>query len=233
MKALYKKEILQYLNSPMGYSVPIAFALFLGYLFMKDVFVVGSASLMPFFSEAPWLLFILIPALSMRSISEEKRANTIEILMTLPLSEEQIVLAKLLSLFTLTAITLSLTLSIPLLLGFISQLYLPVIMVGYIGLLLLSLLYLSFSLYISTKVANQIASFSISVIVLFLVTTLSSDFLANILPKTVQDLLLFVSPTLHLDNFIKGVIDLRSLSYFVILIVLFFLLTVKELKRKI
>ena len=57
MKALYKKELMQILNSPVGYSVPIAFALFLGYLFIKDVFVIGSASLKPFFGVAPWLLF--------------------------------------------------------------------------------------------------------------------------------------------------------------------------------
>lgn len=232
MKALYKKELMQLLNSPVGYSVPIVFALFLGYLFIKDVFVVGSASLKPFFSVAPWLLFILIPALSMRSISEEKRANTIEILMTLPLSEGVIVFAKLLSLFTVVAITLCLTLSVPLVLGYISALYLPEIIVGYIGLLLLSLLYLSFSLYISSRVSNQIASFSISAIILFLVTTLSSDFLANLLPKTAQDLLLFGSPLLHLDNFVKGVVDLRSLSYFAMLIVLFFKLTIIELQKR-
>ncbi len=232
MKALYKKEMMQILNSPVGYTVPVVFALFLGYLFMKDVFVVGSASLKPFFGVAPWLLFILIPALSMRSLSEEKRANTIEILLTLPISEGTIALSKLLSLFTITAITLGLTLSLPIVLGFISALYIPEIIVGYLGLLLLSLLYISFSLFISAKVVNQIASFSLSVLILFLLTTLSSDFLANILPKTIQDVLIFGSPLLHLDNFVKGVIDFRSVSYFVLLIVLFFQLTVIELHKR-
>jgi len=233
MKALYKKELMQLLNSPVGYSVPIVFALFLGYLFIKDVFIIGSASLKPFFSIAPWLLFVLVPALSMRSISEEKRANTIEVLLTLPLSEGTIVLAKLLSLFTLIAITLGLTLSVPLVLGLISSLYVPEIIIGYGGLLLLSLLYLSFSLYISARVSNQIASFAISVIILFLVTTLSSDFLANILPKSVQDILILGSPLLHLDNFVKGVVDFRSLSYFILLIVIFFKFTVTELQKRI
>lgn len=232
MKHLYKKELLHYLNSPVGYSVPIVFALFLGYLFIKDVFVIGSASLKPFFNVSPWLLFVLIPALSMRSISEEKQSNTIEVLMTLPLSERNIVLAKLLSLFTITAITLGLTLSIPIVLGFISNLYIPEILVGYVGLTLLSLLYLSFSLYVSSRVSSQIASFSLSVVSLFLITTLSSDFLANILPKALQDVLIFGSPLLHLENFTKGVIDLRSLSYFLFLIILFFELTVKQLQKR-
>lgn len=232
MKHLYKKELMHYLNSPVGYTVPIVFALFLGYLFIKDVFVIGSASLKPFFSVAPWLLFVLIPALSMKSISEEKQNNTIEVLLTLPISESQIVFAKLMSLFTITAVTLGLTCSIPIVLGFISNLYIPEIIIGYIGLILLSLLYLSFSLYVSSKVSSQIASFSISVVSLFLITTLSSDFLANIFPKTVQDILIFGSPLLHLENFVKGVVDLRSLSYFLFLILVFFDLTVKELQKR-
>ncbi len=232
MKALYKKELSQLLNSPVGYTVPIAFALFLGYMFMKDVFVVGSASLKPFFGVAPWLLFIFIPALSMRSISEEKRLNTIETLLTLPLSETTIILAKLLSLFTVCAISIGITLSIPLVLGFLSALSISELMVGYCGLLLMSLLYLTFSLYISSKLTNQIASFSVSVIILFLLTTLSSDFLANLLPKMIQDVLIFASPLLHLDNFVKGVVDMRSLFYFLMLSLLFFQLTVSELSKR-
>lgn len=232
MKALYKKELMQFLNSPVGYTVPVVFALFLGYLFMKDVFVIGTASMKSFFSVAPWLLFILIPALSMRSISEEKKTNTLEVLLTLPLSEEKIVRAKFASIFTLIAITLALTFSIPLILGFLAKLYVPEILVGYLGLLLLSLSYLSFSLYISSKVSNQIASFSLSVTLLFLITTLSSDFLANLLPKIAQDFLLLASPILHLDNFAKGVVDLRSLLYFVVFSLVFYQLTVKELQKR-
>lgn len=223
---------MQFLNSPVGYSVPVVFAIFLGYLFTKDVFIIGTASMKPFFSVAPWLLFILIPALSMRSISEEKKTNTMEVLLTLPLSEEKIVRAKFASIFTVLTITLALTFSIPLVLGFLAKLYMPEIIVGYVGLLLLSLSYLSFSLYISSRVSNQIASFALSVTALFLITTLSSDFLANLLPKAGQDLLLLVSPILHLDNFAKGVFDLRSLLYFVAFTLIFYQLTVKELQKR-
>ncbi len=232
MKALYKKEVMQLLNSPVGFTVPIIFALFLGYLFTKDVFVIGSASMQSFFSVAPWLLFILIPALSMRSISEEKKTNTIEVLLTLPLSESQIVFAKCASIFSIVAITLGLTLSIPLVFGFLAKLYFPEIIVGYIGLLLLSLSYLSFSLFVSSKLSNQIAAFAVSVITLFLITTLSSDFLSSILPKVAQDFLLFASPILHLENFAKGIIDIRSTLYFVIFTLVFYLLTIKELKKR-
>ncbi len=232
MKALYKKEMMQYLNNPVGYVVPLLFALFANYLFMKDVFVVGSASMKPFFGVIPWLLFIFIPALAIRSFSEEKRTNTIEVLMTLPISEQDVVLAKMLSLLTVTMGALLLTLSVPLVLGGVSKLFIPEIVVGYVGLFLLSSSYVAFSVYLSSKISNQIASFLVSVLVLFIATTLSSDFLANILPRFIQDILLFVSPLLHMQNFAKGVVDLRSLFYFVGLSFLFFKLTVMDLQKR-
>lgn len=232
MKELFKKELKQLLNSPVGYVVPTLFALFLGYMFLKDVFVIGSASLKSFFGSAPWLLFLFIPALSMRTISEEKRTNTIEVLLSLPISEREIVGAKIGALAVIVGITWALTLSIPLVLGMIAKLAPVEIVVGYVGVFLLSMTYLSFALFISSKVYNQIAAFLISTFVLFLITTLSSDFLANILPKTAQDALIFLSPTLHMDTFSKGVIDMRSVAYFIGLFLIFFELTVAELKKR-
>lgn len=232
MKALFKKEFGQLLNSPIGYVAPIIFALFLGYMYVKDVFVIGSASLKAFFGIAPWLLFIYLPALAMRSISEEKRTNTMEVVLTLPLSERSVVAGKLLALTAITAISWFLTFSIPTVLGTLTGISVTETVIGYFGILLLSIMYLSFSLYVSTRVGNQIVSFLVSAIILFFITTLSSDFLANVLPKAAQDLLLTVSPTLHVDNFSKGIIDFRSLSYFIGLIYIFFELTVAELKKR-
>lgn len=232
MKELFKKEMRQLLNTPVGYVVPALFALFLGYMYLKDVFVIGSASLKSFFGIAPWLLFLFIPALSMRTISEEMRTNTIEVLLSLPISEREIVGGKVSALAVMIGITWALTISIPIVLGMIAGLAIVEIVVGYIGVYLLSLTYLSFSLFVSSKIRNQIAAFLVSTFILFLVTTLSSDFLANILPKTVQDILIFFSPTLHMDTFSKGVIDMRSVAYFIGLFLIFFELTVAELKKR-
>src|SRR3989344_9699856 len=93
-KNLYKKELNYYLNNPIGYIVVVLFAVFANFLFVKDIFVIGSVSLRPFFSFLPWLFLVFVPALTMRVLSEEKRINTIEVLLTLPISELQIVLAK-------------------------------------------------------------------------------------------------------------------------------------------
>lgn len=232
MRSIFKKEMGQLLGSPAGYVTPAVFALFLGYMYIKDVFVIGSASLKAFFGIAPWLLFIYLPALAMRSLSEERRTNTIEVLLSLPLTERSIIAGKLLALSSLSIISWILTLSIPIVLGVLTGIPVVETIVGYFGVVLLSITYLTFSLYISSRVSNQITSFLVSALVLFFVTTLSSDFLASILPKVIQDLLLWVSPTLHLDNFSKGIIDFRSVVYFVGLSYIFFELTVSQLKKR-
>ena len=112
MFKLFKKELDYYLNNPIGYVVLILFVVFANFLYIKDIFVVGSASLRPFFGVLPWLLMIFIPALAMRSVAEEKRSNTIEVLLTLPISETQIVIAKFMALMILMGIGLLLTIGL-------------------------------------------------------------------------------------------------------------------------
>ncbi len=125
MKTLYKKELSYYFNNPIGYIVMILFAVFANFLYVKDIFVIGSASMQPFFGILPWLLLIFIPALSMRILSEEKRTNTIEILLTLPVSETQIIISKFLALTTLLFVSLLLTFGLPVSLMFLTKIYLP------------------------------------------------------------------------------------------------------------
>ena len=229
---LYKKELNYYLNNPLGYIIIVVFGLFANFLFVKDIFVVGSASMQPFFGLMPWLLVIFIPALAMRIFAEEKRTNTIEVLLTMPVSETNIVLAKFLALLTLVSFGLTLTLSLPISLAIVSKLYLPEVIVGYVGLILLSASFISLAMFFSSLTKNQVAAFLVSVVSLFLITLFSSDFFASVLPKIVNDYLGYFAPLYHLNNFVKGVVDLRSLFYFLSFIAIFFIFTVVELKER-
>jgi ABC-2 type transport system permease protein len=232
MMTVYKKELSYYLNNPIGYIIVILFGIFANFLFVKDIFVVGSASLRPFFNFLPWLFVVFIPAISMRILSEEKRINTIETLLTLPISETQIVVAKFLAVLSLVFVGLLLTFGLPISLSFVSKLYLPEILVGYSGALLLAAAYVGISMYFSSQTKNQVVAFLASAIFLFVITVMSSDFVAPVLPKFVMDALTYFSPQYHLDNFIKGVIDARSLVYFVSLTALFLFFTVIDLKKR-
>lgn len=232
MKPLFKKEISYYLNNPIGYIILILFAAFANFLFVKDIFIVGSASLRPFFGLIPWLLLIFIPALSMRILAEEKKSNTIEVLLTLPVSEAQIVLAKFFALVILIALACVLTLSLPISLTLLTRMYFPEIAAGYVGILFLSAAYISISMFFSSLTDNQVVAFLASAVALFFSLVLSTDFLANLIPKFALDVVQYFSPLYHLQNFVKGVIDMRSVVYFVSLSAVFLFLTVTNLKKR-
>lgn len=244
MMNLYKKELGYYLNNPIGYIIIVLFAAVANFLYVKDIFLVGSASMKPFFAYLPWIFMIFIPALTMRIISEEKRTNTIELLLSLPVSETQIILAKFLALLTLVLIGLLLTLFLPISLYVLkgaedfgaTNLYamlLPEIISGYIGSLFLAGLYIAISMFFSSQTKNQVVAFLISVLVIFFLTVISTDFVGTLLPGFIQDSLIYFTPQYHLQNFIKGVLDLRSFVYFAGGIIIFLLFTIIDLEKRV
>lgn len=237
MKALYKKEIQFYLNNPIGYIVITLFAVFANFLFVKDIFVAGSASLRPFFDILPWLMMIFIPALTMRSIAEEKKNNTLDVLLSLRVSETQIVISKFLALLTLVAIGLLLTISLPFSLHFLttnagSKVYIPEFLTGYLGELMVASAFIAISLFFSSQTKNQVVAFLASVITLFFLIVVSADFVAGIFPAFIHDFIVYISPVTQVNSFLKGVIDLRSIYYFLSFTTIFLLLTIIDLERR-
>lgn len=232
MLTLYKKELSYYLNNPIGYIVIILFAVFANFLFVKDIFVLGSASMRPFFAILPWLFMLFVPALTMRIMADEKRTNTLEVLLTLPVSETQIILAKFLALLTLVTFGLFLTISLPLSLSLLTKVYLPEIFVSYLGVFFLAMFFISLSMLFSSLTKNQVVAYLASALVLFLALVLSTDFFATVLPKFFQDFSTYFSPLYHLQNFTKGVIDFRSVFYFLSFTVIFLFLTIVDLEKR-
>ncbi len=232
MFTLYKKELSYYLNNPIGYIVIVLFAVFANFFFIKDIFVVGSASMQPFFSILPWLFLIFVPAVSMRTLSEEKRTNTIETLLTLPVSETQIVAAKFLAILTVVTISLALTLGLPIALSFLTKLYLPEILVGYLGAIFMAASYIGLSMFFSSQTKNQVIAYLVSAVVLFFLVVAGGDFLGSVLPRAAQDYLSYFSPLYHLQTFTTGVVDLRSVLYFVSVTIVFLFFTVVDLEKR-
>lgn len=237
MKALVKKELQFYLNNPIGYIIVVLFAIFANFLFIKDVFVVGSASMRPFFDSLPWLFMIVVPAITMGLFSQERYTNTIEVLLSLPVSELHIVLAKFLTSLILIALSLVLTLGFPLSLYMFThqigvKLYLPELFVSYVGALLLASSFISIGLYYSLRFKNQVGAYLLSVFTLFIMIIFATDFLESVFSGPIQHLLVYFSPITQMQNFIKGVIDLRSTLYFINLTALGLFLTITTLERR-
>ena len=160
-----------------------------------------------------------------------------EILLSLPVSDTQIVLSKFLALLTLVGIGLFLTVSLPFSLHFLTQtaqskVHIPEFLTGYLGELFVAAAFISLSLFFSSQTRNQVVAFLASVLTLFFLMILSSDLLANFIPRAFLDVTYLLTPATQLSSFVKGIIDLRNIYYFVSFTGLFLLLTIIRIERR-
>ncbi|SEB03322.1 protein involved in gliding motility GldF [Flavobacterium gillisiae] len=237
MKAILLREIKSFFGSPIGYLV-IALFLILNGLFLwvfegdYNILNTGFADMTPFFTLAPWILIFLIPAVTMRSFSDEKKQGTLELLLTKPLSLWQIVNGKFLGAVLLIVMAIIPTF---IYVEVISSLGMPEgnldmgsTIGSYVGLLFLIGAYSSIGVFTSTLSDNQIVAFILSVFVCFFfyfgfegLASLTPSFSTFISAFGMQD---------HFKSMSRGVIDTRDVLYFVSVTVLFLSFTVYKLK---
>lgn len=240
MYSLFKKEIKTFLGSLIGYLAILVFLLVTG-LFLwifpgnYNIPESGYATLEGLFSLAPWLYLFLVPAITMRFFADEKRSGTIEILMTRPISDFRIVLAKFFAGMVLVVFSL-----LPTLLYFLSVYFLgnPVgsIDVGatwgsFVGLFFLAAIYVSIGVFASSLTDNQIVSFILAMGISF-IFYLGFEFVASSgVPYLLEQILTWFSINTHYLSASRGVIDLQDMIYFSGLTLLF-LYTTSLLLRK-
>jgi len=233
--ALLKKEINSFLSSLIGYVTMAVFLLGIG-LFMWiipgtdfNILENGYANLDTLFIIAPWVFMFLIPAVTMRSFAEENKSGTIELLLTRPLSDLQIVLAKYLSGLLLVVFAL-----LPTILYTITVAYLAspagnidrgAIAGSYIGLLFLGSAFVSIGIFASSITSNQVIAFIFAVILSFFFhigfESLSSLSATGWLPNILAQ----IGINSHYASMSRGVIDTRDVIYFLTLTAFFILLT--------
>jgi ABC-2 type transport system permease protein len=182
----------------------------------------NQADLLPFFRFHPWLYLFLIPAISMRLWSEERKTGTIELLMTLPIPLASLVIGKFLAAWCFTAIALALTFPMWLTVNYLGDPDNTVIFSGYLGSLLMAGGFLSIGSCISALTKNQVVAFVIALVVCFCFImsgfTLVLDFFRSWAPQSIVDVIASFSFLTHFDSIQKGVIDIRDLVYFATLI---------------
>ena len=237
MKSILLREIKSFFGSPIGYLVIAIFLLLNGlflWVFEGDFNILNSgfADLSPFFTLSPWILIFLIPAVTMRSFSDEKKQGTIELLMTKPISIWEIVGGKFFGAFLLIVIAIIPTL-----------IYVYVIyglgmpegnidmgstMGSYFGLLFLIAAYTSIGIFTSTLSENQIVAFILSIFLCF-VFYFGFEGLSTF-AKGFEDVIAFFGMDYHFKSMSRGVIDTRDITYFVSITIIFLSLTVYKLK---
>ncbi|PKB18545.1 gliding motility-associated ABC transporter permease subunit GldF [Flavobacterium sp. 5] len=237
MKSIVFREIKSFFGSPIGYLVIALFLIGNG-LFLwvfegeYNILNTGFADLTPFFTLAPWILIFLIPAVTMRSFSDEKKQGTLELLLTKPISLWEIVNGKFLGAFLLIVIAI-----IP------TFIYVAVIwnlgspegnidmgstLGSYFGLLFLIAAYSAIGIFTSSISENQIVSFIIAVFLCFFFY-FGFEGLASILPNF-SSIISYFGMQDHYKSMSRGVIDTRDVIYFVSITVLFLSFTVYNLK---
>lgn len=240
MFSICKKELNQFFSNLTGYIAIILFLLINGiFLFMlqdSSIFEYGYANLDKFFELAPWVLMFLIPAISMRSLSEEFKTGTFEILQTKPLTSWQIVLGKYFSVLIIVLFVI-----LPTLLYIITIKILSAsgnidtggITGSYLGLFLLSAVFAAISLCCSSFTNNAVVAFLISAFVcLILYFGFNAISKLPVLQGNADYYIEMLGIDFHYRSISRGVLDTRDLVYFISIIFLSLLVTVKKLRKR-
>jgi len=229
---LFKKELMSYFNSPIAYIFIGVFLVIGNWLFFNSFFLIGQASMRSYFVILPWIFLFLSPAITMRLWAEEKRSGTIEFLLTLPVTDWQVVLAKFFGSLAFMTVTLLLSISLPITIAFLGEVDLGPIIGGYIGALFLGGSYLALGLFISSLTKNQIIAFVLGLMACFIVFVVGADFVLAGAPQFAVPVMKFMGLGSHFYNIAKGVIDSKDIIYYGSFIFLFLWLNVRVIEGR-
>ena len=225
VKTVFRRELASYFSTPVAYVFIVIFLILAGAMtfYYGEFFERGRADLQPFFSFHPWLYLFLVPAIAMRLWAEERKSGTIELLLTLPITMWQAVVAKFLAAWAFVGIALALTFPIWITVNYLGDPDNGVIVASYIGSLLMAGAFLAIGSCLSAATRNQVVAFILTAVICFLLLMagfpLVLGFFQTFLPQGVVDAIAGLSLFSHFQAISKGVVDLRDLVYFALTIV--------------
>lgn len=221
---VFRRELRSYFVTPVAYVFIVIFLILSGAFtfYLGNFYERGQADLQPFFSFHPWLYLFLVPAISMRLWSEERKSGTIELLLTLPLTMWQAVVGKFLAAWAFIAIALVLTFPIWITVNYLGDPDNGVILAGYVGSLLMAGAFLAIGSCLSAATRNQVVAFILTVVICFMLLLagfpMVLDFFRSWAPQGLVDAIAGLSFLTHFASIGKGVLDLRDIIYFVLMI---------------
>jgi ABC-2 type transport system permease protein len=224
---IMRRELGGYFATPVAYVFLVIFLALAGAFtfYLGNFFDRGQADLQSFFSFHPWLYLFLIPAISMRLWSEERKTGTIELFLTLPISMAEAVLGKFLAAWAFTAIALALTFPLWITVNLLGSPDNGVILAGYVGSLLMAGGFLAIGAAISAITKSQVIAFVVTAAVCFVFTVSGSALVLNFFsgwaPAVLVETIASFSFLTHFTSISRGVIDLRDIIFFGSLIATF------------
>ncbi len=227
--AIFKKEFKTYFLSPIAYIFMTVYLIITAFLFFQGFFLINQADMRGYFDILPWVFLIFAPAITMRSWAEEKKVKTLELLLTWPVSDIEVVLGKFLASFALLAIVVVLSITIPISIAIIGHPDMGQIVGQYLGALLMGAAYLAIGLWVSSTTENQIVAFIIGAVATFVLFIISTPFVTMVLPPFIAPLFTFVGLGSHFESISRGVIDSRDIIYYFSVVGFFLFLNVCSL----
>ena len=237
MIAIARRELAGYFATPVAYVFIVIFLALSGALTftLGNFFGRGQADLNPFFSFIPWLFLFLVPALTMRLWAEERRNGTIELLLTLPVTQWQAVVGKFVAAWAFCAIALALTFPLWLTVNWLGKPDNGVILAGYVGCLFVAGAYLAIGAAISALTKNQVIAFVLAVSACFLFAAAGSPVVTEFLSANIPalaDVARAVSVNDRFNGFTRGVVSARDLIYFASFILFWLLVNTVVLEHR-
>jgi ABC-2 type transport system permease protein len=229
---LTKKELAIYFYSPLAYVIITAFLLLSGYFFYQFVAGIADATALRYVLEfIGFISLIISPMITMRLLAEEKKSGTLELLMTAPITETQVVVSKYISSLLFFIALIMPTVAYVILLIFWGKPDLGAIICGYLGLICLAGVFLSIGLFVSSFTSNQIVAVIITFVILLIgwVIGWAGEFFRE---QWWKDIFKYIGFFEHFDAFRKGLIDSRDFLYCFSLIIFFLFLTVRIVESR-
>ena len=227
---LTQRELRAYFDGPAAYVVLSVFLAITGWFFANPLFLANEASLRPMFNIASFVFLFFVPALTMSSFAEERRAGTLELLLTFPVRDWQVILGKLLSVALLLLIAICMTFVYVITLSMLGDLDFGATLGGYLGLFLLGLTYGSIGICASSLTRNQIVAFILGFGIIF--AFFLFDKIVDFVPPWLGSILQFLSTDYHFENLMRGVIDSRDVLFYLSVSAFAFLLTTYNLAKR-
>ncbi len=210
---IFRKEFSAYFVSPIAYIVIAIFLLVTGWFFFTTFFLSNQANLRIFYTLLPIVFAFVIPAITMRLISEEINVGSDEILLTMPVTFRDVILGKFFASVALIVAMLIPTVAYPLTVSLMGQLDWGPVVGGYVGAVFLGAAFSAIGLFASALTRNQIIAFIIGLAICFTLTLI--DKMLYFLPRSLLGVFAYLGADFHFQNIAKGIIDSRDILYFV------------------
>jgi ABC-2 type transport system permease protein len=210
---IFRREFRHYFITPIAYIVISIFLILTGWFFFSTFFLYSQAELRNFFSLLPIIFSFIVPTVTMRLFSEEYNVGSYEILVTMPVTDREIILGKFFAALAFVAVMLLPTVSYAISVSLLGDLDWGPVVGGYVGGLLLGAAFVAVGLFASALTKNQIIAFIIGMIICFALTMV--DKILFFLPESMLGFFQYIGADYHFENVSKGILDTGDIIYFV------------------